>query len=166
MAHSFGDRLGRSHVGSVQIDIEGDQRRACADHRGPGRPQVRRAEIRRPVGVGGDLGLQPFILAAPHIGQVASFGTRCSLFVQIDRDAQLGADPLAQPAGKRYAVVHRRPLHRDKGHDVGRPHAWVGAAVVVHVDELSCAGNTLESGLERCFWRANQRHHRAVVIYV
>ncbi len=59
MADGFGDLLGDGHFIGGEIDIEGDQRLARADHRCAGGAQLRGSKIGCAGRVGVDLGLKP-----------------------------------------------------------------------------------------------------------
>ena len=81
-----------------------------------------------------DLLAQPLELAAADVGEVLAVGARGGALVQEDGDLELAPDALAELARERDAVLHRRSLERDEGHDVGGAHARVLAGVRGEVD--------------------------------
>ena len=105
---------------------------------------------------------QRLVLALADVGKAHAFGTGRRLAVQVDRDAQLLADPPAQPPGQLDAVLHGGTLHRHEGADVGGAHARVLALVLGHVDQLGRLADQPEGGLDDGVRRPGEGDHRAV----
>ena len=149
-----------------QVDVEGDQRLARPDHGRAGWADSFRAEIRVALGVDTHFFFQRFILAAADVLQVLALRAGGGLFIQVDRDVQLGADPLAQPAGDQHAFRHADVPDGDKWHDVCGADAGVLAGVLVQVDQLGGFGDGPKSGFFDGFGRTDEGQHGAVVIQV
>ena len=81
LADGLGDLLGDGDFIGGEIDVEGDQRLACADHRCPGGAQLRGSEIRRAGRIGLDLGFQSFILPLADVLQVLPIRSGGSFFI-------------------------------------------------------------------------------------
>jgi hypothetical protein len=94
--------------------------------------------------------------------QVAALVAGGGRLVEVDREAQLLADPPADGAGDRHAVVHAHAAHRHERAHVGAAVAGVGALVPAHVDQLAGAPHHPEGGLGDALGRADEGDHRAV----
>ena len=67
-------------------------------------------------------------LAAPNVGEILAHGTRRRALVEEHGNAELLADALAERAREGDALLHRRALERNEGHDIGGAHARMRAA--------------------------------------
>src|SRR5215217_7284970 len=97
-----------------------------------------RSAIRR---AGVHLVANSFELAASHVGQVLPLGTRGGPLIQEDWNLELSSHAVTDCASENDAVLHRRALERDEGHDVGRTHARMLASVVIEIDSLTRGAN-------------------------
>ena len=166
MAYRPGDGFGDLQIGGAQVDVVGDEGPAGSDHRGPGPAQAAGAEVRRPVGVRFDLGLEALVLATADVGQIAAVLTRGGLLVEVDGDAQLPTDPLPHPTGHGHALLHGHAAEGDEGHHVGRADAGMLALVLRHINELRRLRHASEGGFFHRCGRPHEGDHRAVVIGV
>ena len=118
-----GNVSGDINVRCGQIHVQRHQRRPAADHGRSRRPHACRTKIGEAVRVRADLSLQALVFPAADVGQVDPVGTRGRFLVEIDRDAQLIADALAELARQRHARRHVHIAQRHERHHVGGPHA-------------------------------------------
>ena len=139
---------------------------ARPDDGSPGGTQTGGAEIRLAFRLIFDLGLKRFVLPAANILQVDPLGACRSLLVEIDRDIQLAADPLTQPAGHGHTFRHLNPGQRDEGYHVGGTQARVGAGMLVEVDQFSGFAYAEEGGLLHGSGWAGKGYHGAIVVIV
>ena len=105
---------------------------------------------------------EPLVLALADGRQVPAIRRSGGRLVQIDGDFQLLADPRADAAGKRRAVLERDALDRHERANVGGAHPRMGPVVATHVDHLGRLGNGLEGRLGYRLRRADERHHGPV----
>ena len=94
LTNGFRDFLGDVNFGCRQINIEGDQRTACADHGRTRSSKFRGAIIRFTIRIGFNLRFESLVLSSANIFEIGSFGTRRRRFIQIDRDVELATDAL------------------------------------------------------------------------
>ena len=105
---------------------------------------------------------QRLVLPLADLGQGTPLGLPGGVFVEIDRNVEFFADPLAQPFGHLDAVLHGGALDRDQRADVGGAHPGMGPGVLGHVDQLSRLGDGPEGGLFHRLGRADEGDHGAV----
>ncbi len=150
-------------VARVQVDVVGDEKRARADGR-RARPRVegRRPEVGRPGRVL-ETGFEAFVLALSHVGEIAPLGPAGGRLVEVDRNAELVADPPSHLTRELDAVVHRgAAANGHEGADVHRAHPRVRAFVTRHVDSRGGDGRRLEGGFGHGLRGADEREHGPV----
>ena len=154
--------MGQRAVLGVQVDVVGDQELAGADH---GRAALEvgagGAEV-GPHSGSGELLREPLVLALPDRSQIAPGGARRRVLVEVDRDRERLADPLAELSGEGDAIVHGRALERDEGADVGRAEARMGAPMALHVDPLGGDRDRPVGRFGDRVRRADEGHDRAM----
>jgi hypothetical protein len=166
VAHCAGNFIGDRDILGGQVDVEGDQWVTRADDNRPGFGQFLRAVIGVAFGFDADFGFDGFVLAFADGLQAGAVGFERGFFVQVDRDAQLLADTLAQVAGHGDALVHADAGNRDKRHDIGGAQARMFAAVLVEVDQFGGFFDGLEGGFLDGGWRPGVGDDGAVVVAV
>src|SRR5262249_25689759 len=119
LADPLGDGVRELLVPRVEVDVVGDEELSRADHRRPGL----RVELRGPE-VGGErrvleLLRKRLVLPLSDVGEGSPLRARRRGLIEVDRNAQLLADTLAESAGDGDAVLHGRPFHGDERADVG-----------------------------------------------
>ncbi len=104
LAQLVGELVGVGTVARVQVDVPRNQELARPDGgRAAARVELRGAGVGRPPI---EPLRKPLILAGADARQVAELGRPRRLFIEPDRDAQLGADALAGRVRNSDAVVH------------------------------------------------------------
>jgi hypothetical protein len=135
LAHVEGDAGGQPLVRGVEVDVIRDEELACADHgRAGARNERRRSEVGLPRRVL-ELRRQAFVLARPHVREVAALRRGRRKLVEVDGDTELGTDPLAEATGEGGAVVHGHVGDRHERDDVHGSEPCVRSLVTGHVDE-------------------------------
>ena len=164
LAQGVGDVVRVTLVGGCKVDVVGDQELARADDVGAGPRIVRgRAEVGPPVRLR-QLVCQPLVFVGPHGGKVPAGRARCSVLVEVHRDAEV-ADAAAAFPCQRHAVRHGDTGDRHEGADVHRAHARVAAMMLRHVDGFGGAFAGAEGCLDHRLRRADEGDDRAVGVF-
>jgi len=101
-------------------------------------------------------------LGYPTKGTIHCASPRMFVLVQVHRNAELGAHPLAETPCDRGAVLDGGTLHRDERADVGCAHARVLAAMGGHIDDLGGGGDGGEGRILDRSRLTDEGHHGAV----
>ncbi len=121
---------GNGDIGSVQINVVGDQKFADAN-RGCARRgvQARFADVRRTVWIAQSVFAQALKLTFADIFQIHTLGaSRCG-FIKVNRDAVALPQFPSHAARERHALFHRNTRERNEGNNVGRADARMHAGL-------------------------------------
>src|SRR5258706_13523160 len=132
------DLVGYLNIGSGEIHVVSNQRRAGSNGGYPGgRMDPRLTEVRPSGFVVGYVVAYAFKLTLANGSQILSLRSCGSFLIKVDRDTKLARHTLPASSRERDALVHSDSGNRDEGNHVGRAHARMLAGMCVEVDQLS-----------------------------
>ena len=163
LAHGLRYLPCRLEVVAREVDVEGDQRRPCADE-DAARPLVerRRPEVRADL-AGVDAALQLGRSSTPEEGRPPA---RSKVGVEEDRQRQLLPHSPRELERRGASTLGIGLPDRDERDDVGGADARVGAFVSTQVDPLPSALDAREQCGDELLFAPDDRVHAAVVVCI
>jgi hypothetical protein len=132
-----GDGAGSGDVGSLEVNVVGDEKAAGSDGAGSGGlVEFGAADVGAAGGIAAGGVAQAFELTATHVFELNAIGAGSSSSVEVDGDAVAAPDEEAGLAGENGALGERGSADRDKGDDVGGADAGMDALLLGEIDEF------------------------------
>ena len=163
-ANVAGDGARGGDVGSVEVDVVGDEEAAGTDGAGTGGlVKFGAADIGAAGSVAAGGIAEAFELALADVFELDAVGTGGGGSVEVDGNAVAAPDEQACLAGEHGALGEGGPADGDEGDDVGGADAGVNAVLLGEVDQFGGFACGADGRFDDCRRRAGDRDDGAIV---
>ncbi len=141
------DLMGEFPIPGVEVDVVGNQKFSCPDHRGPCfRVKNRLTVIRSPFRVL-EFFRESLVFSYPDRRQVSSIRFLSSFFIQVNRDVELPSHSFSDFMSKLDTVFHSHTGHGNEGADVSGTNPAVSPCMLAHIQDFGGFFNRFKSSL-------------------